>query len=243
MDASTETEITMVNQACQTDLPFVVHSPQRFKSIPLADVRHAVVNDHSYAALVSESPVVPAEQVPSVTGDDFPKSKRMLDFSKMDISHFPQIDCQEEEIEEEWLPSDESDFEESEISDQSDYEEADESFDSEDEELDIKTEIPDDDEEKESTNWLIEDCGDLHQERKFLVFESKLKELFSRHVHCPNCGRHVEKASLKTKGSLATIESHGCCDQPLRWQTQPFVSSMAAGNLLFSAGILSIYRQ
>ena len=97
VDASTETEITMVNQACQTDLPFVVHSPQRFKSIPLADVRHAVVNDHSYASLVSDSPIVPAEQVPSVTGDDFPKCKRMLDFSEMDISDFPQIDCQEEE--------------------------------------------------------------------------------------------------------------------------------------------------
>ena len=85
---------------------------------------------------------------------------------------------------------------------------------------------------------INEDCGDLHQERKFLVFESKLKELFSRRVHCPSCGRNLEKASLKTKGSLATIECLGGCDQPLRWQTQPFVSSMAAGNLLFSAGIL-----
>lgn len=55
VDASTETEIPMVNQACQTELPFVVHSPQKFKSIPLADVRHAVVNDHSYATLVSDS--------------------------------------------------------------------------------------------------------------------------------------------------------------------------------------------
>ena len=71
-----------------------------------------------------------------------------------------------------------------------------------------------------------------------MVFESKLQELFSLHVHCPNCGRNLQKASLKTKVSLATIECLGCCDQPLPWQTQPFISSMAAGNLLFSAGIL-----
>ena len=172
MDASTETEITVVtvvNQACQTDLPFVVHSPQKFKSIPLADVRHAVANDHSYAALVSDSPsVVPTKQVPSVTGNDFPNSKRKLDFSEIDTSDIPQIDCQEEEIEDEWIPTDMSDYEESDMSDLSDYNvnEVDESFDSEDEEFDIKTEIPDDDEEKESTNWLNEDCGDLHQQRK-----------------------------------------------------------------------------
>ena len=76
MDASTDTEITMVDRACQTDLPFVVHSPHKFISIPLADVRHAVANDHSYAALLSDSPVVPAEQVPRVSGKDFPKCKR-----------------------------------------------------------------------------------------------------------------------------------------------------------------------
>ena len=88
MDASTDTEITMVDQACQTDLPFIVPSPHTFKSIPLAGVRHAVANDHNYATLLSDSPVVPAEQVPGVSGKDFPKSKRTLDFSEMDTSDF-----------------------------------------------------------------------------------------------------------------------------------------------------------
>ena len=147
---------------------------------------------------------------------------------------------QEEEIEDEWIPSDVSDHEESDMSDLSDYEsnEFSTTFDSEGEDLDIKSEILYDDEEKESTSWFDEDCGDLHQERKFLVFESKLKELFSRYVHCPKCARNLEKASLKTKGSLATIECLGYFDQPLRWRTQPFVISTAAGNLPFSAGIL-----
>ena len=91
MDASTDIEITMVDQACQTDLPFIVPSPRTFKSIPLADIRHAVANDHSYAALLSDSLVVPAEQVPGVSGKDFPKPKRTLDFSEMDTSDFPQL--------------------------------------------------------------------------------------------------------------------------------------------------------
>ena len=39
------------------------------------------------------------------------------------------------------------------------------------------------------------------------------------------------------KGSLATIESH-CCYKPVHWQTEPFIYSMAAGNLPLSAGIL-----
>ena len=109
---------------------------------PLADVRHAVANDHNYATLLSDSPVVPAEQVPGVSGKDFPKSKRTLDFSEMDPSDFPQIDCQQEEIEDEWIPSDESDYEESDVSDLSDYEvdEFSESFYSGDEDFDIKTE-------------------------------------------------------------------------------------------------------
>ena len=143
------TQITMVDEACQTDLPFVVHSPHKFKSIPLADARHAITKDHSYAALLTDSPVVPAEQVPGVSGKDFPKSKRMLDFSEIDISGFPQIDYQEEEIEDEWIPSDVSDHEESDMSDLSDYEgnEFSTTFDSEDEDLDIKPEILYDDEE------------------------------------------------------------------------------------------------
>jgi len=66
VDASTDTEITMIDQACQTDLPFVVHSPHKFNSIC-----HTVANDHSCAALLSDSPVVHAEQVPRVSGKIF----------------------------------------------------------------------------------------------------------------------------------------------------------------------------
>ena len=219
VDASTDTEITMVDQACQTDLPFVVHSPDKLKSIPIADVCHTVAKDHSYAALSRDSPVMLSEQVRRVSGKGRPKSKRTLDFSEIGTWDFPQFHCQEEEIEDEWIPFDVSDCEESDMLDLSDYKdnEFSESFMSQGEDFDIKTEIPDDDKEKESMNWLNEDCGDLHQEQKFLVFESKLTELFSCHMHCPNCGWNLEKASLEIKGSLATPECLDCCDQPLRW--------------------------
>ena len=240
MDASTGTEITMVDQACQTDLPFVVPSPHIFKSIPLADVRHAVANDHNYATPLSDSPVVPAEQSRGFLAKIFQNPRGRWISPKWTHRIFLKLTANKRKLKMSGFHPTMSDYEKSDVSDLSDYEvdEFSESFYSEDEDFDIKTEIPDDDEEKESTNWLNEDCGDLHQERKFLVFESNLKELFFLYVHCPNCGRNWQKASLKTKGSLATIECLGCCDQPLRWQTQQFISSMAAGNLLFSAGIL-----
>ena len=124
---------------------------------------------------------MPAEQVPGVSGKDFPNLRGCWIFPKLTYRVFLKLTTgQEEEIEDEWIPSDVSDHEESDMSDQSDYEgnEFSTTLDSEDEDLDIKSEILYDDEKKESSSWLDEDCGDLHQERTFLVFESKLKELF-----------------------------------------------------------------
>ena len=225
VDCCSQTVITTVDQACQTDLPFAIDSPQ-VKSIPLAHVQHAVFHDHSYASSSDH----PDEQNADVR--ESVQAKKELDFTEMEIK------CNEEQSDDEWLPE-MSESDESEFGDDPDSD-----FFEEIERCDTKSEVPADDDgsddevEKESSNWLEENCGDLHDERKFIVFESKLKELFSQCVHCPNCGREVKNVTLKTKGSLATIENLGCCEKPLRWQTQPFVSSMAAGNLLLSAGIL-----
>ena len=134
----------------------------KIKSIPLADVRHAVANDHSYAAFLNDSPIVPAEQVPRVSDKNFPNCKRTLDL-KLTRQIFLKLTAKKRKLKMSGFhPM--SDHEESDMSDLSDYEvnEYSESFDSEDEDFEIKTEIPDDDEEKESTNWLNEDCGDLH---------------------------------------------------------------------------------
>ena len=74
--------------------------------------------------------------------------------------------------------SDMSDSDESDLSDNDFDFKIEEVSDSENNDWDIKTEVPDDDEEKESSNWLRENCRDIQEERKVVVFESKLKELF-----------------------------------------------------------------
>ena len=70
------------------------------------------------------------------------------------------------------------------------------------------------------------------------MFESKLKELFSQCVKCPNCGRNVKNLTLKTEGSLTHNKKSWMLRKAIAVQRQLFVSSMAAGNLLLSAGIL-----
>ena len=79
---------------------------------------------------------------------------------------------------------------------------------------------------KDHKSWRDKTCGNIQEESKFIVFESKIKELFARYVRCPNCGKNVQPAKLTTKGS----DCHGYCEQPVHWQTQPFVRSMGAGN-------------
>ena len=138
---------------------------------------------------------MPAEQVPGVSGKDFQNLRGCWIFLKFTTG-------QEEEIEDEWIPSDVSDHEESNMSDQKDYEgnEFSTTFDSEDEDLDIKSEILYDDEEKESSSWLDEDCGDLHKERTLLVFESKLKEVFFSLRALSKLCRKLGKSIIKNQG-------------------------------------------
>lgn len=140
VNASTDMGITIVHQGCQTYLPLSLHSPQKFKSIPIATTPHAPMHDlhdtvmhglHCYA-----SNYLSAEPGPNVM--QFPNAKRP----------------------------------------------------------------------------------------------------FSHHMHCANCGCGIDSTTLKTNQLVTTNESCRCCNQPLWWQTQPFTSSVAAGNLLLSAGIL-----
>ena len=49
-DNCSQTEVKMVDRACQTEMPYTANSLQKIKCIPLADLRHAVSNDHSYAS-------------------------------------------------------------------------------------------------------------------------------------------------------------------------------------------------
>lgn len=77
----------------------------------------------------------------------------------------------------------------------------------------------------------------LHAERKFIVFESSLRELLA---NCSVCGQAVGNLNFSVVGTLVTVE--GVCEQQhkLRWRSQPLVqgSGAGAGNLLLAAGIL-----
>ena len=239
VNSYTQTEIILEDQACQTDLPYYPNSPQTMRSFSLADLRHAVANDHGYASSYGNPIPSSNDSVPDNV-NNIPLSKncqKRLQFTGIEAKY---TNLNEEQSDDERL---------SEISDSEEFyftdTESDISEDSSDlEEIAYadmtkkKRKILAEKQEEESTNWLEANCGDLHEERKFIVFASKLKELFLSSVCCPNCARKVKNMTLMTEGSVATIENLGCCQKPMRWQSQPFVNSMAVGNLLLSAGIL-----
>ena len=74
----------------------------------------------------------------------------------------------------------------------------------------------------------------MTKDRKFLVFESQLMQLFQQ---CHRCGLEV-KLETSIRGTLLVV--NGTCPDGhvLQWQSQPMVRGMAAGNLLLSAAIL-----
>lgn len=76
---------------------------------------------------------------------------------------------------------------------------------------------------------------DAVSSRKFLVFEECLLSLF---MVCPRCDGPV-KPTAKVTGTLVTVDQECCaCGFKRRWQNQPFLKQMPAGNLLLSAAIL-----
>ena len=79
----------------------------------------------------------------------------------------------------------------------------------------------------------------LHQERKYVIFHSKLMELMGW-VHCPKCGGMDTRHALDSlRGTLASFKIFcSNCDQVTLWLTQPSVGAYAAGNILMSASIL-----
>ena len=76
--------------------------------------------------------------------------------------------------------------------------------------------------------------SDVNKDRKFIVFESQLMQLFQR---CHSCGLEV-KLKTSIRGTLLVV--NGVCPDGhiLHWQSQPMVRGMAAGNLLLPAAVL-----
>jgi hypothetical protein len=71
--------------------------------------------------------------------------------------------------------------------------------------------------------------------RKFLVFEDNLLQLFST---CLMCGQHTEANVCQIQGTYAAVRQSCECGHSRRWESQPKVNGIPAGNLLLSAGIL-----
>ncbi|KAH7980871.1 hypothetical protein HPB49_019753 [Dermacentor silvarum] len=75
----------------------------------------------------------------------------------------------------------------------------------------------------------------LQRAKKFIVFESCLRELLTT---CKVCGQAVGDISSKVVGTLLIVE--GMCDKEhmLQWRSQPLVRGSGAGNILLAAGVL-----
>ena len=74
------------------------------------------------------------------------------------------------------------------------------------------------------------------KERKFIIFESKLLELFQ---FCPSCSAHALFDVKRILGSMIKVEQTcGSCGFNRIWESQPMIGSVPAGNLIFSAALL-----
>ena len=73
------------------------------------------------------------------------------------------------------------------------------------------------------------------EEKKFIVFESKLNKLF---ILCQHCGGPIDTTTQENQGSMVTITTSCISGHTLSWQSQPLINGTAAGNLLIPAAIL-----
>ncbi len=78
------------------------------------------------------------------------------------------------------------------------------------------------------------------EDRKYLVFEKNLMELFqfcpSRHCGAP-C--NVSRSTAKCHGSMLVVTQEcTLCDYTRRWSSQPMIGNIPAGNLLISSAAL-----
>ena len=72
-----------------------------------------------------------------------------------------------------------------------------------------------------------------HKEKKYIVYESCLMELFER---CAVCTR-LSEVSCKTRGTMVTVEQtcNYCAQKVRTWRSQPLIRSSPHGNIQLSA--------
>ena len=71
--------------------------------------------------------------------------------------------------------------------------------------------------------------------KKYRVFESELKKLFS---FCQSCASPVNDLSTRTMGSMVVF-TYSCINgHSFNWNSQPLINEISAGNLIISSAIL-----
>lgn len=102
----------------------------------------------------------------------------------------------------------------------------------------IQDEVEDPDESFQSIESDDTDGSDLgnDRERKFLVYEGQLMDLFG---NCPSCAQPTYGEIQQIKGSFITItQDCGFCAFQRTWSSQPFIGSIPAGNFELSCALL-----
>lgn len=122
------------------------------------------------------------------------------------------------------------------------YEECYSDSDSEDEPIVLdKSEdyIASDDSEASCSTEYEDDLPNItmSKERKFIVFESQLDVLLRQ---CQICGGIVEDSCMvkSCSGSMLTVSATCINGHDIKWDSQPLINRLPAGNLLVSAAIL-----
>ncbi|XP_035662758.1 uncharacterized protein LOC118406641 isoform X1 [Branchiostoma floridae] len=129
----------------------------------------------------------------------------------------------------------EDEEEEEEEDEEEEDDDDDEYFPTEEELLGAKSDDEDFDLEWETHEGNTDTPPPPHRERKYLVFESALLQLFTL---CLLCGGAVN-LTLDTAGSfLQVTQVCKLCKFVRKWSSQPFIGNTPAGNLLMSAAIL-----
>ncbi|KAF3842781.1 hypothetical protein F7725_001630, partial [Dissostichus mawsoni] len=95
-----------------------------------------------------------------------------------------------------------------------------------------------DDYQKNSEPDMDEPVTPIHKENKFIVFMTCLTKLLTW-CHCPDCGSFDISNCHNVFGSLLVITlSCASCYKKVTWNSQPYIGSTPAGNILLSASIL-----
>lgn len=85
------------------------------------------------------------------------------------------------------------------------------------------------------SDHAAEEATDPHKERKFIVFESKLCQLFAS---CQHCHEPCQVLFKVEEGSMLQVKSTCRGGHVIVWESQPLLSQKPAGNALLAAAIL-----